>query len=85
VGRKEVKMNIVCKDLLFNFNEQQYLEKLYKSIGNVEYMEIKPDKRFNDMVNIKCITYSHELLEKRVNINIILHRIVEPQKLAKLF
>lgn len=78
-------MNIVCKDLLFNFNDQQYIEELYKSIGNVEYMEIKPDKKFNDMINIKCITYSHELLEKRVNINIILRKLTPPQKLAKLF
>lgn len=78
-------MNIVCKNLMFNFNHQQYIEELYKCIGNVEYMEIKPDKKFNDMVNIKCITYSHELLEKRVNINIILHKLIPPQKLAELF
>lgn len=78
-------MHIVCKGLLFNFNQQQYIEELYKCIGNVEYMEIKPDKKFNDMVNIKCITYSHELFEKRIHINIILHRLVAPQLLAKLF
>lgn len=78
-------MNIVCKNLLFNFNDQQYIEELYKSIGNVEYMEIKPDKDCTNMVNIKCITYSHELIEKRIHINIILHRLVAPQKLAELF
>lgn len=78
-------MHIVCKDLLFNFNDQQYIEELYKCIGNVEYMEIKPDKYCTNMVDIKCVTYSHELFEKRIHINIILHRLVAPQKLAKLF
>lgn len=78
-------MYIFCKDLLFNFNDQQYLEELYKCIGNVEYMEIKPDKKFNDLVNIKCITYSHEVIEKDVHLNTILYRLITPQKLAKLF
>lgn len=78
-------MNIVCKNLLFNFNVHQYLEELYKCIGNVEYMEIKPDEKFNDIVNIKCITYSHELIEKPVNINILIHRLTPPQTLAELF
>lgn len=78
-------MNIVCKNLLFNFNDQQYIEELYKCIGNVEYMEIKPDKFMTNIVNIKCITYSHEIFEKSVHINIILHRLITPQKLAKLF
>lgn len=78
-------MNIVCKDLLFNFNDQKYIEELYKSIGNVEYMEITLDKYNINMVNVKCITYSHELLQKSVPINIILYRLIPPQKLAELF
>ena len=78
-------MHIVCKDLMFNFNQQQYIEELYKCIGNVEYMEIKPDKYWNNLVNIKCITYSHEVIEKDVRINTILHRLIAPQRLAELF
>lgn len=78
-------MNIVCKDLLFNYNHMQYIEELYKSIGNVEYMEIKPDKYRCNIVNIKCVTYSHEVIEKDVHINTILQRVISPQKLAELF
>lgn len=78
-------MHIVCKDLLFNFNQQQYIEELYKCIGNLEYMEIKPDKFMTNIVNIKCITYSHELFEKSVHIKTILYRLISPQKLAKFF
>lgn len=78
-------MNIVCKDLLFNFNDHQYIEELYKSIGNVEYMVIKPDKYWCNIVNIKCVTYSHEVIEKDIHINTILQRLIPPQKLAKLF
>lgn len=78
-------MNIICRDLLVNYNDMLYIEKLYKCIGNVEYMEIKPNNDFSSMVDIKCVTYSHELLQLSINFKMIKERLIAPQKLAELF
>lgn len=80
-----LNFNIVCKGILLNFNDIEYFEKLYKSIGNVDFMEIKPFKDFPQMVSIKCLTHSRELIQKIVHIKIIKEHLISPQELAKIF
>ena len=78
-------MKILCSGVSFNFNDIEYLEKLYKSIGNVEFMEIKAFKDFPKTVSIKCSTHSRGLIQKIVHIKIIKEHLISPQELAKIF